>query len=337
MKKVLLKDIANKLGVSIALVSYVLNGQANEKKVGQKTAEKIRKVAIDLNYRTNQIAKSLKTNKTLTIGLVVADINYRFSIGITHAIEAEAKKNHYTVIFGSSHEDLEQFTELVSVLINRHVDGLILVAVENCEKQLEYLQKTGVPFVLMDRYFSAIKTNVIALDNYKAAYESTEYLIKKGHNRIAFINYKTSLLHLLERNRGYMDALKTNGLGYDKNLIQEVKNDHLKKDMDTGINKLINADAACDAIFFATDILAINGLKCLNHLKVKVPEDISVLSFDEAEAFDLFYCAITHSKQPLEQMGKLAVNTLIDLIRDNKVQNQFYLNSKLVIGKSCRE
>jgi LacI family transcriptional regulator len=337
VKKTLLKDIAKEVGVSISLVSYVLNDQAVEKKVNKETAQRIRVAALDLNYRPNQIAKSLKTNKTLTIGLIVADINYRFTTGITRAIEAEAKKNNYTVIFGSSDEKRDKFADLVSALVNRQVDGLILVPVENSQPQIESLQRMNIPFVLLDRYFSGIKANIIALDNYKAAYESTEYMIKKGRKRIAFVNYKTSLEHLLERNRGYINALKDNGLEYDKNLLLEVRYQFLKKDIEAGINKVMNFNPVCDGIFFATDILTINGLKYFNHTNFKVPQDVSILSFDESESFELFYCPITYSKQPLEQMGKLAVNTLIDLIGNNKVQNQFYLNSQLIIGKSCGE
>src|SRR3569833_247090 len=100
---------------------------------------------------------------------------------------------------------------------------------------------------------------------------------------------------------------------------------------------LISEDVKCDAIFFATDRLAIFGLQHLNELKLEVPRDISVFSFDAAEAFDLFYCPITHASQPLEKMGKMAVNALIDIINKNKVINQVYLETDFVTGRSCRE
>jgi len=104
-KKTLLKDIAQSVGVSTALVSYVLNDKEEEKRVGKAIAEKIRNAAVELNYRPNQIAKSLKMSKTHTIGLVVAGLNYRFTNGIISSIEAEARKNHYTVLLGSSDEN----------------------------------------------------------------------------------------------------------------------------------------------------------------------------------------------------------------------------------------
>jgi LacI family transcriptional regulator len=336
MKKVGLKEIAEHVGVSVALVSYVLNGQAVEKQVNKETAERISTAAEALNYQPNQIARSLKIKKTYTIGLVVADINYRFSTGITRAIEEEAKRNHYTVIYGSSNESQEKFAELINVFINRRVDGLIIVPVENSEAEIRLLQRSEVPFVLVDRNFPDIETNYIALDNYKAAYKATNYLISTGHTRIAFVNYKTTLFHLLERNRGYTDALKDAGLPFNENWLQEITNNTRADDVQMAVHTILNLPEPCDAVFFATDTLAINGLKCLNANRVQVPDDISVLSFDESDAFELFYTPVTHSRQPLMEMGKLAVNTLIELINQNKVNKHISLEADLIIGGSCK-
>jgi len=337
MKKVGLKDIAEHVGVSIALVSYVLNGQAEQKQVSKENTERIKKVAEELNYRPNQIAKSLKLLKTHTIGLVVADINYRFSTGITRAIEAEAKKANYTVLFGSSNESGDTFEELVNALINRQVDGLILVPVEHAQPQIRMLQKSGVPFVLLDRNFPEIETNHIALDNHKAAYDATTYLIRQGHQRVAFFNYQTTFYHLHQRNQGYLDALKDNNIEFKKHWLQEVNSSDRAGGIKLGLETILNHPEPCDAAFFATDTLAINGLKYLNKHNIKVPEQLSVMSFDESEAFDLFYCPVTHLEQPLEAMGKSAVDTLIGLIDHNKINRQLSLESALVIGQSCRE
>jgi LacI family transcriptional regulator len=337
MKKVGLKDIAEHVGVSIALVSYVLNGQAEIKQVSKENAKKIKAAAELLNYRPNQIAKSLKMLKTHTIGLVVADINYRFSTGITRAIEAEAKQANYTVLFGSSNENEDTFAELVNVLINRQVDGLILVPVENSQEQIRMLQKAEIPFVLIDRNFPELPTNYIALDNYKAAYTATQYLIKQGHKRVAFFNYATTMFHLHERNRGFVEALKDHNINFNPDWLQLINSASRVGDIQRGMDAILNLKEPCDAVFFATDTLAINGLKYLNKIKVKVPQDISVLSFDESEAFELFYSPITHMRQPVEAMGKAAVDTLLELINHSKVNKQLSLESDLIVGQSCRE
>jgi LacI family transcriptional regulator len=337
MKKVGLKDIAEHVGVSIALVSYVLNGQAEIKQVGKDNAEKITKAAEELNYRPNQIAKSLKMLKTNTIGLVVADINYRFSTGITRAVEAEAKKANYTVLFGSSNENEDSFEELINALINRQVDGLILVPVENSQLQIKMLQKSGVPFVLLDRNFPEIETNHVTLDNHKAAYDATAYLIKQGHQRIAFFNYQTTFYHLHQRNQGYLDALKDNSIEFRQHWLQEINSSDRAGDIKRGLDVILNHAQPCDAAFFATDTLAINGLKYLNKMNVKVPDQLSVMSFDESEAFELFYSPVTHLRQPLEIMGQAAVNMLVELIDHSKINKQIALESDLIIGRSCRE
>lgn len=337
MKKVVLKDIAQHVGVSTALVSYVLNGQAVEKQVSKENAEKIKLAAIELNYQPNQVAKSLRMQKTHTIGLVVADINYRFSTGITRAIEAEAKRLNYTVIFGSTNEEAEKFTELTNVLINRQVDGLILVPGEHSQEQILLLQRSGVPFVLIDRYFPEIDTNYIALDNYKAAYDATSYLARTRHKKISFINLETSLFHLQERNRGYLDALKDNHLEQRPEWLRQVRGKHLDEDMEIAIAQITSPQNKCDAVFLATDRLTITALKRFNVLGIKVPEAISVLSFDEADAFDLFYCPVTHARQPLEEMGNAAVDTLVSLINHEKIHKRLNFNSTFVAGRSCRE
>lgn len=337
MKKVTLKDIANYVGVSTALVSYVLNGQAEEKQVSMEASAKIKAAAEALNYQPNQIAKSLKTQKTYTIGLVVADINYRFSSGITRAIEAEAKRKNYTVIFGSSNESAEKFDQVVNVLVNRQVDGLILVPVENSEQTIIKLQQSEVPFVLVDRNFPNILTNSILLDNYKASYNSTNYLIKQGHTKIAFMNYDTIMSNLQERTRGYIAALKDNGLVVSDKLMTLIRPQNYKTDIQKAVSYLVSSKNICDAIFFATDRIAIYGLQHISACHIKVPEDLSVFSFDEAEAFNLFYCSISHARQPLEKMGRLAVSTLLDLINKSKIINQVYLESDFVYGRSCKE
>src|SRR5690349_17547308 len=128
-KKTSLKDIAQTVGVSTALVSYVLNNQ-KEGRISKAVAQKIRDTAKLLNYTTNQIARSLKTNKTFTIGLIVSDISNPFSSGLARIIEDEAEKHHYTVIFASSDEQAERSSRLVNVLLNRQVDGFILAPAE---------------------------------------------------------------------------------------------------------------------------------------------------------------------------------------------------------------
>src|ERR1700761_8242419 len=200
-KKTSLKDIATKVGVSTALVSYVLNNQEEEKRVGKEIAIKIRKAATALNYTPNQIARSLKTKKTNTIGIVVADMDYKYTSGVMKAIEAECQKLNYTVIYGSSGESAENFDRIVNVLIDRRVDGLILVPVEGCAAVIERLDSQEIPLVLIDRILPDVKANIISIDNAAAAHQATKQLTKTGHRRIGFLSYRSGLLNLADRKK----------------------------------------------------------------------------------------------------------------------------------------
>jgi len=336
-RKAALKDIAQKVGVSTALVSYVMNNQEEEKRVGKEIAQKIREAATELNYTTNQIAKSLKTRKTNTIGFIVADINYRYSSGVMKAIEAECQKSNLTVIYGSSGENSKKFTELVNVFVDRQVDGLILVPVENCTPQIEYLTKHEIPFVLIDRILPDVEANIIAIDNAKAAFQAVMHLIKTGHKRIGFISYRSNLVNLADRKKGYLNALAASGLEPDPALIRELSDRQINEEIKLAIDQLQALPTPCDSIFFATDTLAVDGLRHINALHIKVPEQLGIVSFDESEAFELFYCPITHGRQPLDEIGRVAVNTLIDAMQHSKTRKKIMLETEFQIGRSCGE
>jgi LacI family transcriptional regulator len=336
-KKAALKDIALKVGVSTALVSYVLNNQEEEKRVGKEIAIRIREVAAELNYTTNQIAKSLKIRKTNTIGFIVADINYRFTSGVTKAIEAECQKFNLTVIYGSSGEDSAKFAGLVNILVDRQVDGLILVPVENCNPQIEYLTQHEIPFVLIDRILPGVEANIIAVDNARAAHRATTHLAATGHKRISFISYQSNLLNLSDRKKGYLAALKEAGLEADPQLIREISGKQVNESVKQSIDALLSLNPRCDSIFFATDTLAVDGLRHINALNIRVPEELGIVSFDESEAFELFYCPITHGRQPLEEIGRIAVTTLVDSMKHSKTRKKILLETDFRIGKSCGE
>ena len=200
--KVSLKDVAKYLGVSTALVSYVINNKEKEARVSEKMAKKIRSAVVKLNYQPNQIAKSLKSGKTNTIGLIVADISNPFFSSIARIIEDEARKKGYVVIFGSSDESAEKSQSLIDVFLNRQVDAFIIAPAENTEKQIKALQETGLPVVLIDRYFPSIHVDSVHIDNFQAAYKAVEHLIKNGRQKIAMMAYDTNLPHIQERKRG---------------------------------------------------------------------------------------------------------------------------------------
>ncbi|UII75394.1 substrate-binding domain-containing protein [Flagellimonas sp. HMM57] len=333
-KRVSLKDIAKKAGVSIATVSYVLSKQKNSG-VSQEVSDKIRKIAKELNYRPNQIAKSLQSGKSHTIGLIVADISNPFFAQIARIVEDEAKKNGYTVIFGSSDEKASKSGDLIKFLLNRQVDGFIIAPSEASENQLQQLKEQKVPFVLIDRYFPDIETNFVAIDNQKAAFDAVNRLKKNGKKRIGMIAYDTQLHHMKERVRGFKNAITAEE--YQETLLQKVEFSKIKEGVPKAIEALLGNENSVDAIFFATNTLGITGLKYLNERNINVPEDVAVIVFDESEAFDFFYCPLTYVKQPLPDLAKKAVNVLVEEItKPSKNVSKINLDAELIVGNSCR-
>lgn len=326
-KKVSIKDIAAHVGVSTALVSYVLNNK-KEGRIGKEVTAKIKQAAIDLNYQPNQIARSLKAQKTLTIGLIVADIANPYSSQIARIIEDEAQNHGYTVIFGSSDESAEKTRDLIMLLMNRQVDGFIIAFPEHCEEQVNYLKRVGVPFVMIDRYFPEITANCVTIDNYRAATKAVQHLIDNGRKRIGVVSYSTALHHLKERQRGAVELMN------DPLLVGEVRIDHVTEDVSATVNSFLSQPEPADAIFFTTNLLTISGLKSLNERKVRIPDEVAVVGFDETDAFDLFYSPVTYVRQPMTELGRETVKLLLNAIENPDSAESVILDTELIIRQS---
>ncbi|MCF0048635.1 LacI family transcriptional regulator [Dyadobacter chenwenxiniae] len=335
MKKTSLKDIAQKAGVSTALVSYVLNGKEKETRVGEVIAKKVREIAKELNYQPNHLAKSLRSGKTHTIGLIIADISNPFFANIARVVEDEAKRNGYTVIIGSCDENADKSWDLLNVLINRQVDGFIIVSCEGSENQIQYLKERNLPFVLLDRHFPDIQTDFVATNNYKASYDAGIHLIQSGYERIGLIAYKSEMYHMVERIRGYKHALSDNNIEFDSNWLKEVMFETIERDVKIAIDEILASDHKVEALIFATYGLAINGLKYINELRLKVPSDLAIVSFGQAEVFDLYYCPITYLRQPLELLGKTSVEYLLKKLKNpDEGMKQILMEAKLIARDS---
>ncbi len=309
--KVSIKDIAQKAGVSTALVSYVLNGKEKESRVGQEIALKVKQIAADLNYQPSHLAKSLRSGKTHTIGLIIADISNPFFANIARVVEDEAKRNGYTVIIGSSDENAHKSRDLLDVLINRQVDGFIIVSSEDSEQQIQSLKDKHIPFVLLDRYFPEIPTDFVSTDHYSASYDAGTHLVRNQYQHIGMIAYDSQLFHMQERIRGYQDALRDNNVSTQEHWLKRIKINAIESGVKAAIDDMLASDKPVDALLFATYSLAVSGLKHINSLGIKVPDDLAIVSFGQAEVFELYYCPITYLKQPIVLLGQTAVELLV--------------------------
>lgn len=330
-KKVSLKDIAREVGVSTALVSYVLNN-LKQGRISKEVAHRIKEVASRLNYRPNQLARSLKTNKTLTIGLIVADISNPFSSSLARIVEDEANKLNYTVIFGSSDENPEKSTRLVDTFLDRQVDGLIISPPAGGRKQVEDLLKQEIPLVLLDRYFPGLDTSYVMLDNFGAASAGTRHLLDSGCRRIGFIGYSSGLVHLNQREEGFRQAHRERGLDIEPALIKKVEILNNQSQIEKSLDEILNEIPRPDGLMFASNIIAAHCLKKLNHLPLKVPDDLSIVCFDETASLNLFYGPLTYIRQPLQAMGEAATRILVDQINGNNASQHVVMEGEVLAG-----
>ena len=312
-KRTSLKDIADEVGVSVTLVSYVLNNKGEENRVAETTAARIREVAKKLNYQPNQIARSLKSNRSQSIGLIVADISNPFFANLTRRIEDVAHARNYTVIFGSSDENIAKLRKVLDFLKARQVDGFIITPVEGCEDLLVQLQEQKMPFILIDRYFRDLPFNYVIIDNEQASKDATRYLLKRGHKKIGMVTYQSDLVHFEDRSRGYQEALKQAGIDSTTRYIRKVRYSSFEKDIERAVRDLIFEENV-EALFFCTNTLAIEGLKQILKAGKTVPDDVDVVAFDQSIVYDFFRYYIPHINQPIQEIGQEAVTILIDII-----------------------
>src|SRR5690606_29929000 len=315
-KKVSMKDIAEELGVSVALVSYVLNGKMTNR-IHVDTADKIRKLADKYNYRPNLIAKSLKSNRTFTIGLIVADISNLFYSSIAGDIEEEANSFGYNVVFGSAYEDPKRFKSILEIFVDKQVDGLILAVPDGGEEFLPIVQRINMPYVVLDREFPNVEPEkIINIDNYSASAGVVEHLYKNGFRRLGAIALETNLKHLHDRKRGFTDTVDRK---YGEGCFYEILEDELEEKIEQTVLQALNVDKV-DALFFLTNRIAMAGLAVLARYNVEVPQEVGVVCFDEADAYRIFKQELTYVKQPLKEMSQHAVRSILGRQTEQKTK-----------------
>ncbi len=338
MKKTSLKDIAEQLGVSKTLVSLVLNNRGNEKGISAATQKKVKDLAKKLNYNPNQMARSLRLGSSKTIGLIVADISNVFYSTIAKNIEEEAAKQGYNVMFMSSLEDPEKEAKMIRLLLDRGVDGLIISTSFKGRDEIHQLRDGNVPFVLIDRYIPGVKTNNVLVDNYQGAFDMTEHLLSLDLKRIALLTISPSHLSTMkQRISGYKDALRENGIPVNNKLIREIPHDSICESMERTLQELI-IKKNVQSIFFLNNNLTKAGLELIHKFNLRIPQDISIASFDDIDMFRFSYPTITSVIQPKEEIGRYAFNVLLNRIKNigNSIEKQqIVLPVKLVIRNSC--
>ncbi len=332
IKKTSLKDIAAKAGVSPALVSFVLNGKGREHRVGEQTIKHVIKVAEEMNYQPNVAAKSLRSGKSRALGVVLSDISNPFFAQTARGIEDAAAKRGYTVLFGSSDEYAPKMDLVVSSLLNRSVDGLIIVPCEGSEDTIRELVRNDVPIVLFDRPMRDMNVSSVSMNNYAASHKAVLHLIGSGFKKVGMIAYDIELAHMQDRVRGYSDAMEESGKKSDIT-IGYVKISDPYKMARKIIPRLI--DSGVDALFLATNTISLACLHAIKEIGIKIPGQMGILGFDGNDAFNLFYSPISYVEQPIPTLANKVVEVMIEKLENRMaLVNNVQIEGKLVIRDS---
>lgn len=333
---VTIKDVAKKAGVSPSTVSRVLNDSAPIK---ESTRKRVMAAVKLLNYRPNFLAQGLKDGKTKTIGLIIPNIRNPIYPVVARGVEDAAKKYGYTVVLCNTDEDTETEKEYIQKLRKRWVEGLIIAPAAKEFEHISELQKEGFPTVLVIRKVD-IPTNTVMIDNYQAAYDAVSFLIKTGHKKIAIVKGNQQLALYRDRFEGYKRALLDANIKIVDELITGDDSDSVQWSLDgyNAINSLLNQKVKFDAVFATTDLRAIGAIRAIKDYNLKVPEDISVIGFDNLEFSSLIDPPLSTVSQPFYDMGVRAVNKILQFINSEAAPEPTIeiMASELIIRKSTK-
>jgi LacI family transcriptional regulator len=320
-----LKNIANQAGVSVPTVSRVLNGKSKHNRISKETQDLILKVAKELNYSPNQLARGLRLKRTNTLGYITPDISNPFFSGIARVVEKYARLQGYSIILCDSEENTDIEKESIQLLIDRKIDGLIISPVGQAVEHLKEVYNKNIPIVLIDRFFPDLDLPYVTSDNYKGALEATSYLIECGHIRIAYIQGLKNTSPNNERINGFKDAHKNFGIELDESLI--VGNSFGEENGYLEMKLLLKRNNRPTAVFAGSNLISLGALKALAEESLKVPDDLSMISFDDQPYSKFLATPMTTVAQSGNQIGQLATKILIDIIETDK---QFELKGILL-------
>ena len=328
-----IKDVAKEAGVSIATVSRVLN---DIDVVNEDTKKKVLDAIKKLGYRPNIVARSLKTQRTKTIGILIPDISSQFYPEIVRGAEDVSNIYDYNVILCNSDFDVEKEKEYLRVLKEKMVDGVIYISSSLSEEILELINELNLKTILVETKDKDGTLPSVTIDNIGAVYDSTKSLIEKGLKKLAFIGVKEENMNAWgERYLGFEKAIKEAGLTIDEELVHF---ESLKaKAGYNGAKKFIESKKEFDGIICASDEIAIGAINELRENGLSVPKDVSVIGFNNNYISSIFYPKITTVNQPSYDMGSVAMRMLIKILNKKELEQEHYvLDYELISRESTK-
>ncbi|MCG9971867.1 LacI family DNA-binding transcriptional regulator [Christiangramia crocea] len=321
-RKISIKDISKELGISTTTISFIINNKAKNR-ISKEVIEKVEDYIEKVGYKPNTTAQTLRTGKSKTIVFMAEDISDPFFSAIAKEMEEIAFENGYKIIYCSTENKKERALELLDLFKDRQVDAFIITPPEGFKDEMEKLIRENKQAVMVfDRYYDDFEHNYVVLDNLASSTRATRYLLDNGFQNVGFVGLKSDISPTLERLQGYQQVMAENGQKDRSVLIpfDEVKTLTGRKK----IYDFIKRNPQIDSLLFATNSLAISGLKTLKEMSLKIPEDVSVLTFDDRDLFELYSPPISVISQPVSQLANELIKGTLNLLEsDFKESSKF--------------
>lgn len=327
-----IKHVSEHAGVSQATVSRVINGTS---RVSHSKKLKVEQAIKELGYRPNSIAQALASSRSGSIGIVVPELGGPFFSGILHSIEENLRRfgYHAVVTAGSNSEQGQK--ESVEFLLGRRVDALILHAQQLTDDYLISLENQGIPVVLVNRFIPEMASSCIGIDNEVGGSLATQYLLQMGHTSIACITGPLDKSDARGRLQGYRRALEEAGVDYDESLVSEAG--FTEESGASAMQKLLKRKCQFSAVFASNDHMAFGAFEVLKREGVSVPNDISLVGFDNILFARYLTPGLTSIDFPIEQMSIEAVQLTMQKLNNKKRDVNFKLSPSLIVRNSVKD
>jgi LacI family transcriptional regulator len=326
--RITIKDIAIACGVSAGTVDRALNNRAG---ISEKTRQKVMKAAEEMNYLPDLNARSLVVGKTMTIGVVLFDLYNRSFAQLMNAIEKRAREMGYFTYITLTDKDPDKEKKCIEYLVNRKVDGIILLTVNSGSEFKAYLEKLNTPVVMV---FNKIEENqYIGVQERKAMKEAVDYIVSKGYKRFIYISpplaYKetSNIFTQEERYYGFMEGLKANGIDEEPNII--IDSDYIGKLREYHFSKEYKTAIVC-----STDLYALEVMSFLKGENVSIPDQAGVMGYDDIDVLKYVSPRLTTIRYPIAEIGEKAVESLINKVNNGEYLSVPLLHYKLIKGES---
>jgi DNA-binding LacI/PurR family transcriptional regulator len=320
-----IKDVAKEAGVSVGTTSNHITGRSA---VSERSSALISKAINKLGYRHNVIAARLRKQQSMTIGICIPELSNPFFHKLMQSLNREMEKDFYESILVETSDIEKRNNNKLKALYNKQVDGVFLIPHLDWDGWVD----TEVPIILLDRPRKKEVLPSIALDNFSAAITGTEYLFELGHENVWFVVNTNELWNASERQAGFKDIARRFGYHEQCRVIEGGMSAH---DIADSINKALNKYDMPSAIFASNEYAALGVLRALSKNNIQIPNQISVLTFDDAHWTNILNPAVSVLRQPVEEMARLAWLNMKTLLRAECIENMYIqLQGKLVIRES---